>query len=100
MQDAKEVKILIVDDDDINRCGLTTILRNTGYEIKEATKGKEALRKAETENPNLIILAVNLPDITGYEVCEQLKLNPITEFIPILCMSSYYIKNLKIGFTD
>ena len=42
----------------------------------------------EIENPDLIILDVKLPDITGYEVCEQLKLNPITEYIPIITMSS------------
>jgi DNA-binding response OmpR family regulator len=93
MQDTKGTKILIVDDDSISRCILTRVLSNDGYEIIEATNGKEALEKAETEKLNLIILDVNLPDITGYEVCKQLKLNPITEVIPILSISSCYIKN-------
>jgi len=93
MQDTKEKKILIVDDDNISRCILTKILGKAGYQIKEAANGKEALKKAETENPNLIIMDINLPNITGYEVFERLKLNPITEFIPILGTSSYYTKN-------
>ena len=93
MQDAKVKKILIVDVDNVNRNILTKILNKAGYEIKNATNGKEALEKAETEKPNLIILDTNLPDITGYEACERLKLNPITQFIPILGTSSYYTKD-------
>ena len=74
-------------------CIITKILSKADYEIKEADCGKDALKIVENEKPNLIILDVNLPDITGYEVCKQLKLNPITKFIPILNISSYYKKN-------
>lgn len=93
MEDTKKIKILNVDDDTTNRYILTRILSKAGYEIEEAASGKEALKKAEVEQPNLIILDVNLPDITGYEVCKQLKSNPITSFIPILSISSHYTKN-------
>ncbi|MBU3175206.1 hybrid sensor histidine kinase/response regulator [Clostridium estertheticum] len=93
MLNNKEVNVLIVDDDPFNRHFLTRILSNAGYGVKEATCGEEALVKAKIEKPNLIILDVNLPDITGYEVCEQLKLNPNTEFIPILNITATYTKN-------
>ena len=93
MNNTKKMKILIVDDDSFSRRFLTKILGNVGYAIKEATCGKEALEKAKIENPNLIILAVELPDITGYEVCKQLKLNPDTEIIPILNITEYYTEN-------
>ncbi len=93
MEDTKKIKILNVDDDATNRYLLTKILSRAGYEIKEASGGKEALEKAEIEQPNLIILDVNLPDINGYEVCKQLKSNPITNFIPILSVSSHYTNN-------
>jgi signal transduction histidine kinase len=88
-----DVKILIVDDDATSRCILKKIFKMADYEIKEANCGKEALEKAESERPNLIILDLNLPDISGYEVSKQLKLNPITSLIPILSISSYYTKN-------
>ena len=93
MLNNKGIKVLIVDDDPFSRRFLTRILSNDGYEVKEATCGEEALVKAKSEKPNLIILDVNLPDITGYEVCEKLKLNPNTECIPILNITATYTKN-------
>ena len=93
MEYTKKIIILIVDDDDINRNVLKKILSKASYEIKEANSGKEALEKAIIEKPNLIILDVNLPDITGYEVCKQIKLNFITQFIQVLNISAYYTKN-------
>jgi len=93
MEYDKKINILIVDDDNINRCILTKILSKAGYEIKESDCGKDALKKIETEKPNLVILDVNLPDITGYEVCKQIKLDPITKFVQVLNISSYYTKN-------
>ena len=99
MEEAKKIKILNVDDNITNRYIITRILSKSGYEIIEAASGKEALEKAEIELPYLIILDVNLPDITGYEVCKQLKSNSITSFIPVLSVSSHYTKT-KIGYTD
>ena len=93
MDNKEKIKILIVDDDDTSRRIFTKILRNNWYEVLEATCGNEALEKVKIEKPNLIILDVNLPDITGYEVSKQLKLNPITNGIQILSVSSYYTKN-------
>lgn len=93
MEVTKKTKILLVDDDTTSRYILAKILSKAGYGIEEAGSGKEAFKKVEIEKPNLIILDVNLPDITGYEVSKQLKDDKITSFIPILNISSYYTKN-------
>jgi len=89
----EDIKILIVDDDTINSFILAKILIKAGFKTKEVTCGKEALKEIEIEKPNLILLDVNLPDITGYELCKQLKSNSNTNFIQIINMSSVYIKN-------
>ena len=88
-----KLKILIVDDDETNRYFLMKILSKEGYEIEEAGNGKEALLKAESGEPNLIILDLNLPDITGFEIGKRIKSNPSTKYIQILSISSYYTKN-------
>jgi signal transduction histidine kinase len=93
MGEYDKITILIVDDDNTSRYLLRKILSEAGYNIIEAACGKEALRLAELEMPNLIILDVNLPDITGYEVSKELKAHHNTKFIPILSISSYYTKN-------
>ena len=93
MINIKNKKILIVDDDSTSRCILIKVLREAGYETEEASSGIEALKKAENEKPNLIVLDVNLPDITGYDVCNKLKSNINTKCIEILSISSYYTKN-------
>lgn len=93
MEENKNIKILNVDDNDANRYILTRILSKAGYTIIETINGKNTLSLAEIEQPNLIILDVNLPDISGYEVCQLLKSNPRTDSISILAISSHYTKD-------
>lgn len=93
MEDNKKVKILIVDDDTTNRYILKKILNEANYETIEACNGKDALKISEIEKPSLVILDVNLPDITGYEVGKQLKASATMNYIQVLSISSYYTKN-------
>jgi len=69
-------KVLVVDDEpdllNIN----STILRSAGYEVLEASTGNDCLRIATEEHPDLILLDVNLPDISGIDVCRQIKADP------------------------
>ncbi|MCX7066487.1 MAG: HD domain-containing protein [Methylococcales bacterium] len=79
--------ILCVDDDPIN----LALLRNTlqeNYKLIFASNGTEALTMAVSQLPSLILLDVQMPDITGFEVAQQLKLNPKTEHIPIIFVTS------------
>jgi len=72
---------------------LAKILSKAGYKTKEVVSGKEALREIEIEKPNLILLDINLPDISGYEVCKCLKSSANTNSIQIINMSSLYTTN-------
>lgn len=87
-QPDKASRILIVDDHPQNVILLKRYLRDTNYEILEADCGIEAIEKARTENPDLILLDVILPEMDGYEVCRKLKSSDETEFIPIIMMTA------------
>ena len=82
-------KILNVDDNALHRTATSGVLRHAGYDVVEAKTGDEALRMAR-ENPDLILLDVNLPDISGMEVCRQLKNQTQTENIPVLHISGTF----------
>jgi len=78
--------VLIVDDDADFIEAVTGILDRAGYSPIAATHGEEALRFARTEQPRLVILDVGLPDLSGYEVCRQLK-DRFGDGMPILFVS-------------
>jgi signal transduction histidine kinase len=88
--DTSRIKILAVDDNEALRYSLVRTLNGAGYQVIEARTGGEALALA-AENPDLITLDVHLPDMMGFDVCKQLKSNPVTSRIPILHVSSTYI---------
>jgi len=93
-------RILIADDHEENRYILTRILRAGGYECCEAATGAQALARAQ-DRPDLIILDVRLPDISGFEVCRQLKGDPCTASIPVLQVSAAFVSaEDRVGALD
>ncbi|WP_088892046.1 hybrid sensor histidine kinase/response regulator [Leptolyngbya ohadii] len=82
--------VLTVDDNEATRYMVARMLRQAGFEVKEAATGEEALRLA-AEQPDLILLDVKLPDISGLEVCRRIKNNPITAGIPVLHLSANFV---------
>jgi CheY-like chemotaxis protein len=84
-------QILIVDDYPGARYLRSRILSDGGYEVLEASTGAEALAIARTLRPSLILLDVNLPDISGLEVCEQLKKDPETAPIPVIQITGAWL---------
>jgi PAS domain S-box-containing protein len=72
----KHVTILVVDDNDEIRQLFTTVLRESGYHVLEAATGHQGLHLAQTRIPDLVLLDVRLPDISGAEVCRKIKTNP------------------------
>ena len=82
--------ILIIDDDDAKRHAISKILRKVGFSIREGVTGADALRLA-AEKPALIILDVKLPDVSGFEVCRQIKEDPATANIPVLHISTTFV---------
>jgi PAS domain S-box-containing protein len=81
-------RILVVDDDDSGRYASSRILRRAGYQVMEAGTGSEALRRAAAECPDLVLLDVRLPDMSGLEVAARLKSSPQTGGVLILQMSA------------
>ena len=80
--------VLVVDDTPINLSIMTELLQDL-YEIKVATSGKRALQIAQSDNPpDLLLLDVMMPEMSGYEVCSQMKANPATQDIPIIFLTS------------
>ena len=81
-------KILIVEDNQHLREILASVLHTSGYTILEAATGAQGIEKAVAEKPNLIILDLDLPDITGIDAARTLKNNPMTAEIPIIACSA------------
>jgi CheY-like chemotaxis protein len=84
-------QVLIVDDYPGARYLRSRILSEAGYEVLEASNGTEALAIASSVVPSLILLDVNLPDISGFEVCERLKQDPKTASIPIIQITGAWL---------
>lgn len=66
-------KILIVDDEINTRVNLGDILKEEGYDVVQASDGREALKMANRDNPDIVLLDTRLPDMDGNEVCAKLK---------------------------
>lgn len=83
-----KANILVVDDTPANISLLTQILSKKGYKVRVAPNGKLALKSVESNPPDLILLDVKMPDMNGYEVCQQLKASDRTRNIPVIFISA------------
>ena len=83
-----QATILVVDDSVPSANLLQLQLERAGYDLQLAFDGEEALAKVEAQQPDLIILDVMMPGLDGFSVCEQLKSDPRTRFIPIILLTA------------
>lgn len=83
-----DTKILVIEDDPVGLRYVRFTLEKHGYQVITAGNGLEGLRKARTEEPDLIILDVMLPGMDGYEICHRLRAEPATARLPILMFSA------------
>ncbi len=81
-------KILLVDDDVDFAEATKLILESKSYDVFIAHDGQEGLKKVQTEQPDLIILDVMMPEMDGYEVCSKIKADPACSHIPILLLTA------------
>ena len=82
-------KILIADDEPSLRLLVrATLSANKSYELVEASDGNEALAKSQSEMPELLLLDVMMPGLSGFEVCERLKNDPKTKKIVIIMLTA------------
>lgn len=86
--DPTTVDILIVDDYPENIRFLSSILESKGYKTRKATSGMAALKAVEVTPPSLILLDIRMPQMNGYQVCQQIKSNPKTSHIPVIFLSA------------
>jgi DNA-binding response OmpR family regulator len=81
-------KVLAADDEpDIIRL-IQIVLKKHGYEVITAADGKEALEKAASEQPDLILLDVMMPHLDGFEVLEQLRASGVTDTVPVIMLTA------------
>jgi adenylate cyclase len=98
-------KILVVDDTAVNVKLLADLLRAKGYAVVTAASGKEALEKVEAERPDLVLLDVMMPGMTGYEVCQKLREAEATAMLPVVMVTALdptqeRVKGIEAGADD
>ena len=86
-------RVLVVDDVESNRYVLSTWLRREGYDVTEAATGREALDAVDADPPDVVVLDINLPDMTGYDICEYIKGHPRTSAVPVLHLSATAVQS-------
>lgn len=84
----QRANILVVDDTVENLRLLVSVLGDRGYEPRPVTNGADALRAAEQEAPDLILLDITMPEMNGFEVCRALKARPALQHIPVIFLTA------------
>jgi PAS domain S-box-containing protein len=105
LSDAAKANILVIDDTPENLNLLSAMLTEQGYKVRSVTKGSTGLRGAQTAPPDLILLDINMPQMNGYEVCQQLKADDRTREIPVIFISALEdvldkVKAFAVGGVD
>jgi len=98
-------KILVVDDTLRNVKLLADLLTVKGYCVVTATSGQEALAKIDSEPPDLVLLDVVMPEMSGYEVCQKIREHPATAMLPVIMVtaldpSEERVKGIEAGADD
>ena len=81
--------ILLVEDNELNRDMLTRRLQRKGFAVVAAVDGEEAVAKALSEMPNLILMDMNIPLIDGWQATKRLKAMPETASIPVIALTAH-----------
>ena len=103
MSDA--ARILVVDDTPVNLKLLADLLTAKGYVVTTAASGPEALEKIDAAAPDLVLLDVMMPGMSGYEVCRKLRENPALPMLPVVMVTALdpaqeRVKGIDAGADD
>lgn len=98
-------RILVVDDVPANVRMLAGLLKARGFEVSTAASGQEGLDKTITEMPDLVLLDVMMPDLSGYEVCRAIRARPETQMLPVVMVTALddteeRVKGIEAGADD
>ena len=88
MPEERSWRVLNVNDTESARYLVSRILTSRGFEVTEARNGSEALALARKVQPDIVVLDIKLPDVSGYEVCRQLKSSPETSGIKVVMLTA------------
>ena len=87
-QVSETASVLVVDDDQRNVRLMESILRSSGYQVLKAYNGEEALQVVEDDSPDLLLLDVMMPKMSGFELCQRLKGRYETRLLPIIMVTA------------
>jgi CheY-like chemotaxis protein len=98
-------RILVIEDNEMNRDMLTRRLIRKGYEVVSAIDGEQGLRVAAAEQPDLILMDMSLPVMSGWDATRELKSRPETRAIPIIALTAHAMaedrdRALAVGCDD
>src|SRR5947209_8388902 len=96
----REAHILVVDDMAQNVALVQAQLERAGYHVSSALSGQEAIDRALTGHPDVILLDIMMPGLDGYEVCRQLREKDSTRAVPIIMLTSLHEKADKLRVLD
>ena len=101
----KNQSVLVVEDESSIASFVALYLKNAGYTVRTAATGGEALQQVGTDAPSLVVLDLNLPDVSGMDVCRLLRSDPTTRELPILMLTargteSDRVQGLELGADD
>ena len=82
-------KILLVEDNEMNRDMLSRRLTRRGYEVVMATDGQEGVNLAASSAPDVILMDMSLPDIDGWEATKRIKADPATSALPVIALTAH-----------
>ncbi|MPZ76273.1 MAG: response regulator [Deltaproteobacteria bacterium] len=87
----KRTRVLIIDDEPAARYVITRLLKDQPCQFDEVDNGADGMRLMRETQPNLVILDLNMPDLSGYQVLDRIKANPATRDIPVVVVTSAVI---------
>ena len=98
-------KILLVEDNEMNRDMLTRRLERKGFEVVIAVDGQAGIDMASSSNPDIILMDLSLPVIDGWEATRKIKATPVTQSIPVIALTAHAMagdeqKALEAGCDD
>ncbi len=98
-------RILLVEDNELNRDMLSRRLQRAGYQVELAIDGKQGLQMADAASPDLILMDLSLPEMDGWEVVRRLKQHPKMKSIPVVALTAHALvtdreRALEAGFDD
>jgi len=97
--------ILIIEDSLVQALALQNVLEDAGLTVLRAADGRQGLALADAQQPDAIILDLEMPGMSGFEVCRELKANPQTTSIPVIVLTSHdepeaFMEILESGAQD